>query len=255
MPNGLLNNALNADANWISSDNTTGAEAVMRIFSDNRNLDTMLVEVFEALRNWQASGLLEDITLSIKRLSRVQAADGEPDDVLVTFDQLSDGEQMLLGRMALLYLLRGQHGALLLLDEPETHFNDVWKREIIDWIDDAILKDTAAQVIVATHTSIALTDVFASEILRLERKDGHTQASAPAFPTFGADPGRILLHVFGSPDVIGSRAAEFLREKLKQEWTHENREELERLVAEIGSGWPRAKLTEILTQLDAASDS
>lgn len=255
MPYGITSDSLKAISDRVGGNNTTGAEAVMRVFSDNKNLDTMLVEVFEALRDWQACGLLEDITLTIKRLNRTVAADGEPDDVLVTFDQLSDGEQMLLGRMALLYLLRGQQGALLLLDEPETHFNDVWKREIIDWVDGAILKDTAAQVIVATHTSIALTDVFASEILRLVRRDGHTEASAPAFPTFGADPGRILLHVFGSPDVIGSRAAEFLREKLKQEWTQAKREELERLVEEIGSGWPRAKLAEILGQLDAASDS
>ena len=212
MPNGLLNDALNADAKWISSDNTTGAEAVMRVFSGNRNLDTMLVEVFETLRNWQASGLLEDITLTIKRLSRVKATDGEPDDVLVTFDQLSDGEQMLLGRMALLYLLRGQHGALLLLDEPETHFNDVWKREIIDWIDDAILKDTAAQVIVATHTSIALTDVFASEIVLLRRdaKTGQFYEAEEPIETFGATPEDILRDIFGADEIIGHRAAQIL---------------------------------------------
>ncbi len=252
MPYGIASDSLKAIADRVGGENTTGAEAVMRVFSENRNLDTTLDEVFQALRDWQDSGLLEDITLTIKRLGQT---DGEPADALVTFDQLSDGEQMLLGRVALLFLLREQHGALLLLDEPETHFNDVWKREIIDMVDDAILKDTAAQVVVATHTSIALTDVFSSEILRLVRRDGSVDANSPAFPTFGADPGRILLHVFGSPDVIGSRAAEFLREKLRKEWTPENREELERLVNEIGSGWPRAKLSEILLKLDAAQDS
>ena len=174
---------------------------------------------------------------------------------MTTFDQLSDGEQMLLGRVGLFFLLRRQDGALLLLDEPETHFNDVWKREIVDLIDEAILKTTSAQVVVATHTSIALTDVFSSEILRLARRDGRIEAEAAAFPTFGADPGRILLHVFGSPDVIGSRAAEFLREKLRREWTSADRAELERLINEIGSGWPRAKLAEILSKLDASSNT
>ena len=234
----------------------TGAEAVMRVFSSNNDLDTMLLEVFDELRAWETSGLLEEITLTIKRLSRKIAADDEPDDVVVTYDQLSDGEQMLLGRVGLLFLLRRQNGTLLLLDEPETHFNtDVWKREIIDLVDEAILKNHSAQVIVATHTSIALTDVFSSEIVRLTRCDGRIQADSPAFPTFGADPGRILLHVFGSPDVIGSRAMEFLRDKLRKEWTSENRALLEYLVDEIGSGWPSAKLTEILMGLDASSDS
>jgi hypothetical protein len=241
----------------------TGAEAVLRIFSDARkgsdnainDLEPTLIEVFEALRAWQASGLLEDATLTVKRLHRTASSDGEPDDALVTFDQLSDGEQVLLGRTALLHLVRGQDGALLLLDEPETHFNDVWKRELIDLVDDVILKETFAQVLVSTHTSISLTDVFSSEIVRLSRSDDRIVAESPAFPTFGADPGRILLHVFGATDVIGRRAAEFLREKLKQEWTEDNREELQRLVDEIGAGWPRAKLSEILSKLDAPSGS
>ncbi|HYN79058.1 MAG TPA: AAA family ATPase [Lamprocystis sp. (in: g-proteobacteria)] len=241
----------------------SGAEAVIRVFSDAKApdatgadaLEPTLIEVFETLRAWQAAGLLEEVNLTIKRLHQINASDGEPDDAIITFDQLSDGEQMLLGRVALLHLVRGQDGALLLLDEPETHFNDVWKRELIDMIDDVILKETFAQVLVSTHTSIALTDVFSSEVVRLSWRDDRIVAESPAFPTFGADPGRILMHVFGSPEIIGRRAAEFLREKLKQEWTADNRDELARLVEEIGAGWPRAKPTEILLRLDASSGS
>jgi hypothetical protein len=234
---------------------STGAEAVMRVFSTNQDLDATLIETFEGLCKWGDPGILEDVTLTIKRLHQVKSSDGEMDDVVIRYEDLSDGEQMLLGRTALFFLLRRQDGMLLLLDEPETHFNDVWKREMIDLIDDAILKTTATQVIVATHTSIALTDVFSSEIVRFVKLDGVPKVEEVAFPTFGADPGRIMLHVFGSPDTIGSRAAEFLREKLKKEWRREDREELERLVNEIGSGWPRAKLAEILSKLDAPPGS
>ena len=87
------------------------------------------------------------------------------------------------------------------------------------------------------------------------KPDGAPKVEEVMFPTFGADPGRILLQVFGAPDTIGSRAAEFLREKLKKEWKQEDREELDRLVREIGSGWPRAKLAEILSKLDAPRGS
>jgi predicted ATPase len=254
LPYGLTSATLELIADTVQ-DSPTGAEAVMRVFSNNKDLDTTLVEVFEELRKWQETGLLEDITLTVKRLNRVKAADGEEDDVVVTYDHFSDGEQALLGRMALLFLIRRQDGTLLLLDEPETHFNDVWKREMIDLIDDAILKTTAAQVLLATHTSIALSDVFSSEIVRFSKVDGIPKAEDVAFPTFGADPGRILLHVFGSKDTIGSRAAEFLREKLRKHWTTDNRDELEKLVNEIGSGWPRAKLAEILSKLDAPPGS
>lgn len=254
LPYGLTSETLEMTVDQVQG-TRTGAEAVMRVFSSNKDLDATLVEVFEALRSWKASGLLEDVALTIKRLGRTISADSELDDVVVTFDQLSDGEQMLLGRVALLFLLRRQDGTLLLLDEPETHFNDVWKREVIDLVDEAILKTTSAQVIVATHTSIALTDVFSSEVVRFVNRDGRIKVDTPAFPTFGADPGRILLHVFGSPDVIGRRAAEFLREKLKKEWTSADRDTLEHLVNEIGSGWPRAKLAELLARLNASPHS
>jgi predicted ATPase len=237
------------------NDSATGAEAVMRVFSNNTDFDTALVELFEGLRKWEEAGFLHELTLTIKRLHKAKAADGEMDDVVIRYEDLSDGEQMLLGRMALFFLLRRQDGTLLLLDEPETHFNDVWKREMIDLVDDAILRTTFAQVIVATHTSIALTDVFSSEIVRFVKPDGVPKVEEVAFPTFGADPGRILLHVFGSPDTIGKRAAEFLRERLTKEWKQEDRAELERLVSEIGSGWPRAKLAEILSKLDDAPPS
>jgi hypothetical protein len=198
----------------------SGAEAVIRVFSDAKPpkatgadaLEGTLIEVFDALRAWQAAGLLEEVNLSIKRLHQINSSDGEPDDAIITFDQLSDGEQMLLGRVALLHLVRGQDGALLLLDEPETHFNDVWKRELIDMIDDVILKETFAQVLVSTHTSLALTDVFKSEIVLL-RKDPQTgrlyEADEP-IETFGATPEDILRDIFEADEIIGRRAAQIL---------------------------------------------
>lgn len=230
----------------------TGAEALLRIFSDNKDLAATPAEFFDGLRVWRTSGLLQEATLCIRRASHDAA---KPTETVVTYDQLSDGEQALWGRIGLLKLLEAQNETLLLLDEPETHFNDVWKRELIDLIDDMILKTSKSQVLVATHTSIALTDVFSSEIIRLENKNGEARAVDIAFPTFGSDPGRIMLHVFGAKDVIGSRAAEYLREQLRRQWKDADRDELERLVAEIGSGWPRAKLNEILQRLTPNPDA
>jgi hypothetical protein len=109
-------------------------------------------------------------------------------------------------------LVRGQDGALLLLDEPETHFNDVWKRELIDLIDDVILKETFAQVLVSTHTSLALTDVFKSEIvlLRKDEESGRIYEADEPTETFGATPEDILRHVFEADEIIGRRAAQIL---------------------------------------------
>ena len=140
----------------------TGAEAILRVFSADKDIDSTPMDVFSRLRAWNRTGLLEDVNLTVKRLHRPESTDGEPDDIIVTYDQLSDGEQMLLGRMGLIFLLRGQDGSLLLLDEPETHFNDVWKREIVEMVDLGLLNSTDANVVVATHTSIALDRCFRS---------------------------------------------------------------------------------------------
>jgi len=193
----------------------TGAEAALRVFSESTSLDGMMTDFFKELKSWQESGLLEDITLTVKRLRPTRNgndSDEPPEDVIVLFDQLSDGEQMLLARTALLFLLRGQDNTLLLLDEPETHFNDTWKREVIDLVDDNILKTTFAQVVVATHTSIALTDVFSSEIvlLRRDRRSGVFYEAQEPIETFGASPEDILRDIFESGEIIGQRAAQIL---------------------------------------------
>lgn len=228
-----------------------GAEALRCLFAVEQGAEESLWSIFNTLRSWRAFGLLKDAQLTIKRIRQVPDAEGQLDDCVITYNSFSDGEQMLLGRMAMLLLLRGQENSLLLLDEPESHFNDAWKRQIIDLVDDSLLKGTAAHVMVSTHTSLALTDVFSCEITRLSKERGFTTAQPIAYPTFGADPGRILLHVFGAPDVIGARAAEFLRSKLDPaKWPEEDRQKLRELIDEIGSGWPRAKLMEIIDQLE-----
>jgi len=225
-----------------------GAEAVLRVFSYAAAMSLGLAQMFDSLCDWQTSGWLHDITLTIERTHLLE--DTTDDDPrfrasFVTFDQLSDGEQMLVGRVALMFLLRYQDQSLLLLDEPETHFNDVWKREIINWIDDALLKGTHMQVLVATHTSIALTDVFATEITRLVKQyDGRTVATGISMPTFGADPGRIMQNVFAAEDTIGKRAEELLDHWLKL--PPQDQATLEHLVRELGGGYHRAKLRGLL---------
>lgn len=231
----------------------TMAEAFLRVLSADKDIDSTPLDVFARLRDWERTGLLEDITLTVKRIHRPEAADGEPDDTLVTYDQLSDGEQMLLGRMGLLFLLHGQEGSLLLLDEPETHFNDVWKREIVDMVDMALLNSTTANVIVATHTSIALTDAFAAEVTVLDKTDGHTTARGVAGGLFGTDPGEVNMNLFRADSSIGSHSVEILDQLLNTEWKgREN--ELEAILKILGSSFHRAELRAILKELRATTD-
>jgi ABC-type sulfate/molybdate transport systems ATPase subunit len=117
--------------------------------------------------------------------------------------------------MALFHLLtedeQGKDDALVLLDEPETHFNDVWKREIVDTIDSS-LWNSASEVVIATHSSIALSDVFDTEITLLEKSsiDGTVEVLPTPIKSFGASPADIMRDIFGASDSVGQRATEFL---------------------------------------------
>ena len=105
--------------------------------------------------------------------------------------------------MALFQLLENEDDALLLLDEPETHFNDKWKREIVDIIDGAIRR-TASDVLIATHSAIVLTDVFNEEIVLMERRDGRAVARTVEDKTFASDPSELMIRISAPMTVSAS---------------------------------------------------
>lgn len=201
--------------------------------------DSSPFDYFTTLLDLRRQGLLTDIQIVVRK--------ADLEDVLL-FDELSDGEQVYLGRMALFHLLQGETDALLLLDEPEVHFNDKWKREIVDIIDD-VLKGRANDVLIATHSSITLTDVFNDEIILFQKRDGEAKPVELRSTTFGADPSEVMIRLFGVPDSMGQRALEWLDGQLDRDWTHNELEELEKLLKRIGPGFHRSELRGILRRL------
>lgn len=198
--------------------------------------DVTAFHLFSYLYQWQQAGYLADMKLSLKK-------EGVED--LLLFDWLSDGEQLFLGRVALFHLLAHEQDALLLLDEPETHFNDIWKRRIVDMLDDS-LKTQHHEVVIATHASVALTDVFDTEITILQ--DG--EAAQPAIRTFGASPSKIMVYLFNAPDSMGQRALDYLDEKLDHDWQLNEIPELDELIEQLAPGYFRGELRAIRRRLN-----
>ena len=205
-------------------------------------------ELFTRLLKLYQSGLFSEVFLRLRSQptqETVSVSSGQDIGVL-RYEELSDGEQMVLGRMALFHLLKGQKDALLILDEPETHFNDKWKREIVDIIDDAI-GDTANDVLISTHSSIALSDVFNNEIVMVEKSANGARVRSVNELTFATDPSALMMTVFGAYDSIGKRAQEYIEKKLKQATgTAEEIRDLEKLIAHMGTGFYRSELRTLL---------
>ena len=176
------------------------ASALIEAITETR--DASSFEIFKNLYDLCYNKILLDVKIAFRKRTSLN---------VILYDWLSDGEQSFLGRMALFNLLQGQNDALIILDEPDTHFNDYWKREIVDIIDEN-MSNNASDILISTHSSIALTDVFDTEIvtLRKDNNDGSISVYHTPIRSFGASPSEIMVGIFNAPEYVGQRATEYL---------------------------------------------
>jgi ABC-type multidrug transport system ATPase subunit len=174
---------------------------------------------------------------------------------LQLLSQFSDGERSFLGRMSLFSMLRDQP-SLVMLDEPEVHFNDYWKRQIVLYLHEALHKQQI-HALITTHSSIALTDVSKEDILILYREHAYTEKSDyPSINTLAADPSDIMVHVFQAPYATGQHAVnrvQNIEQKINDQRTGrvlpaniEN--EANNLLNQLGPGYWRYQLRRALYQ-------
>jgi energy-coupling factor transporter ATP-binding protein EcfA2 len=218
-------------------------------------------ERFGALLTWRQYGVLDDIELFIRRVDKpeVESMTSLTDSGVLRYSELSDGERMVLGRWALFHLLARQDDALLLLDEPETHFNDSWKREIVQVVDQA-MGDDSSQVLIATHSAIVLSDVFDDEVVLIRKNvDGQSSAAPVGDLTFATDPSALMMSVFDTDDSIGRRAQQRIEAFMqaaasKVEPTVDDVRQLQALIRRLGTGFYRTELQTLLNRWQQAPD-
>ncbi|MCS6841141.1 MAG: AAA family ATPase [Roseiflexaceae bacterium] len=151
---------------------------------------------------------------------------------LLLLDWLSDGERSFLGRMAMLVMFDAED-SLILLDEPEVHFNDYWKRQIVALLN-SVMQAHTNHLLIATHSSILLSDVTEGHITSLVRRDnGFAESIEFTGPTFGVNPSSIMVHVFDTGTAVGAFSAQYLASALDRN----DPAELEELLSRIGVGY------------------
>ncbi|ROL62652.1 hypothetical protein BLX41_31710 [Pseudomonas protegens] len=214
---------------------------------------------FNELSRWLAVGLIDGIEMSLRRNEKPED-EFASDSGVMSYADLSDGEQMVLRRWALFHLLAGQQDALLLLDEPETHFNDAWKREIVSNIERAMGED-ANSVLIASHSAIVLSDVFDEEIIFIKKgADGSSSANQVGTRTFATDPGALMMNLFHTQDSIGSRAQQRIEAFLEhveqvQVPTAQQIRQLKAVINRLGTGFYRSELRARLNHWEQTEDT
>jgi predicted ATPase len=220
----------------LTVDGRARASAVLAEFGGAYSLFRTLATMQQCTREHEC--VLSSTSIFFERWS--DDTDTQPEATrapLHLFDWLSDGERSFLGRMCLFALLR-ERATLVLLDEPEVHFNDYWKRQLISLLD-RFLTGQNSHVLITTHSSITLSDVPREDILVLDRPGAYTvRTRSPRMPTLAADPSDILVHVFGAEHASGQRGIDFI-ERILAEAPHSagRLERLESLSEEVGPGY------------------
>jgi predicted ATPase len=187
---------------------------------------------FQMLCNLQGNKILQNANLIIEYTP--DQGSGQSTRVLLS-DDLSDGEFAFLSRMGLIYLLNEKE-CLFLLDEPEVHFNDDWKRNLVDSIERALTVPdrTESEVILTSHASIVLTDAYPDEVVFMT--PAGQEDNIPL--TLASDQGEPLRYFFDSEHSVGRRAMRIVEEIIKSGTI----QDLEALLDQVGPGYYRFKI-------------
>lgn len=155
-----------------------------KFYETNTNL-------FKALESTYMSDVLGEVKVQVKIHSDKTN--------LVTFRDLSEGEQQLLTVIGLLKFTREEE-SLILLDEPDTHLNPLWKWSYLQLLDDIVKKEQSTQLIISTHDPLVIGGLTKEEVRIFEKLNGKIEINVPEFDPKGMGVDGILTSpLFGLP--------------------------------------------------------
>ena len=194
--------------------------------------------------------ILQEITIFFNRRKNNQEDQEGVKPPLLLLNWLSDGERSFLGRMCLFSLL-GDTESLILIDEPEVHFNDYWKRQIV-YVISRVMQGRASHAVITTHSSITLTDAKNDTIIVLNREGTYTsQTIQPTLHTYAADPSDIIVSIFNAPEAAGAQSVNQIRQALSNQIDKVNQQKrLQQLLNQVGPGYWSYQIRRKLMQLD-----
>lgn len=133
----------------------------------------------------------------------------------------SDGEHQFLHTMGICLILKDKN-TLMLLDEPETHFNPEWRSEFISLLKDSLSKSGTnhlmRDILITSHSPFIISDCFPDKVLVFEKGKQPENALNLQIDTFGTSVNILTGKIFKRKNTIGKYSLEKLneyREKFK----------------------------------------
>lgn len=135
--------------------------------------------------------------------------------------EFSDGEHQFIHTMAICLLLKDSN-SLILLDEPETHFNPSWRSQFVTTVNETLHNACSSlglhdeqyvnfmkDILITTHSLFIISDCRADNVIVVTKENGHAKAekaSDMGIKTYGASTSFIQAKIFDSTDTIGGKA-------------------------------------------------
>lgn len=118
---------------------------------------------------------------------------------------LSDGEHQFLHSMGICLMLKDK-SALLLLDEPETHFNPDWRSRFISILNDCLEKgegeNWARDILITSHSPFIISDCFPDKVIVFKKGKQPINARDMKFNTFGTSVNIVIEEIFEKEESI-----------------------------------------------------
>lgn len=193
---------------------------------------------FKSLESTYISDLIQEVRVKVKKRN----VNG-----VITFKELSEGEQQLLTVLGLLKFTKEEE-SLILLDEPDTHLNPLWKWRYMNLLHEIVRESKekekeTSQILMTTHDPLVIGGLTKEEIrifqsVKCLDKNGNEYQKVESFqPDF--DPkglgvaGILTSELFNLPSTLDQDTLEDLKERntliSKQESSGLNYQEKERL--------------------------
>lgn len=135
---------------------------------------------------------------------------------------LSDGEHQFLHSMGICLMLSGK-SALLLLDEPETHFNPEWRSRFISMLNESLEKgrsnNLTRDILISSHSPFIISDCFPDKVIVFEKGKLPVNAKQMKFNTFGTSVNIVLEEIFKKEESIPEYSLFMLNRIKNREFT------------------------------------
>jgi ABC-type multidrug transport system ATPase subunit len=134
-------------------------------------------------------------------------------DKVIPYIGISDGEHQFLQILGAVMIFE-REDILFLLDEPETHFNPLWRTKFINILNETT-KNRDQEIVITTHSPYIVSDCKGYRVFKFERAGDIVSFNSIDIETYGTSFDLILKKAFDIDSTISDEANDEIKALIK----------------------------------------